>query len=301
MKRIMMQGAMIWTAAALLLASCSAQDGTKVRNAGNVIQLRTQGDARVFASEHMNDHGRIWIPAERAAALLNYRYDLKPGTNAASIGFSDPLYTLAADSKRASIGDQAVTLREAPRMIGTSLYVELGSLSQLIETPVRWDARSKTVVVAPRIEPVKQTTMDKRGNTLRAAAAGSPKAETAIAFAKKFVGTPYRFDAEPYAQSDAFDCSSFMQHVFKHVGIELPRSAQAQSRIGQSVSRDKLAPGDLVFFYTPGRYASRDIVGHVGMYLGNNQVIQTYGEPGVTITRLDGDWDKRFLFGRRVL
>lgn len=297
----MMKGALIWTAAAVLLASCSAKDGANAQSAGNVIKLRTQGDATVFDSEHMNQNGRIWIPAERAAALLNYRYDLKPEANAATIGFSDPLYTLAADSKRASIGDRAVMLREAPRMIGTSLYVELGSLSQLLETPVRWDARSKTVVVAPREEPVKQTTMDKRGYSMRAAAAESPKATEAIAFAKKFIGTPYRFDADPYAQSDAFDSSSFMQHVFKHVGVELPRSAQAQSRIGQTVARDQLAPGDLVFFYTPGRYGSREIVGHVGLYIGNSQVIQTYGEPGVTITRMDGDWDKRFLFGKRVL
>ena len=38
-----------------------------------------------------------------------------------------------------------------------------------------------------------------------------------------------------------------------------------QSQMGQSVSRDQLQPGDLVFFYSP--------VSHVGIYIGNGQMV----------------------------
>ncbi|NBD22746.1 C40 family peptidase [Paenibacillus glycinis] len=298
--------------AALLLSSCvtacAGKDdavGSKAANAGNVVHLRTQGDARVFEADGLKQNGRLWIPADRAAALLNYRYAVNPKSRTAAMGFGDPLYTLSMNSASAKIGDDVVQLREAPRMVGHTLYLEVGSLSQLLQTPVRWDKASNTIVVSPRPggEPTKNTTMDIRGNTMRAESVDSDngKAREAIAFAKTLLSTPYAFNAEPYAQSHAFDSSSFMQYVFGHVGVALPRTAKSQSTVGANVSRNNLMPGDLVFFYTPGRFGSNDAVGNVGLYLGGNKIIQTYGNPGVTITALEGDWDKRFMWARRVL
>lgn len=323
----------IATAIAMLLSSCASHtntNGAKTNNVtDNVIKLRTEGDARVFKSEHWLDQGKVWIPAEQAAALLNYRYNLKGGSHMAAMGFSDPMYVFAADSKQAKIGNDSVTLNEAPRMIGQSLCLELGSLSQLLQAPVNWDAAHRTVVVGPPhgSELQKTPASAAPGTTLRARAVDSDNGDAAdqsdntasetnngqsnstdqgqadevIAFAKRYMDVPYKFDAAPYEESHKFDCSSFMQHVFGHFGIDLPRSSIAQSKVGQYVTRSNLKKGDIVFFYTPGRYSSNDIVGHVGLYIGNNQVIQTYGDPGVTITSLIGDWDKRILWARRVL
>lgn len=68
-----------------------------------------------------------------------------------------------------------------------------------------------------------------------------------------------------------FDCSGLSTYVYKQKGITLPRTANAQSRTGQSIERESLLPGDLVFFDT-SRNKTKG-VNHVGIYIGNNRFI----------------------------
>ena len=70
---------------------------------------------------------------------------------------------------------------------------------------------------------------------------------------------------------NAFDCSGYMQYLYKKEGVELPRTALAQSKVGKEVNRFRLKKGDLLFFLTD---KSRGIpVTHVGMYLGHDKFI----------------------------
>ncbi|MCA0297065.1 MAG: NlpC/P60 family protein [Actinobacteria bacterium] len=62
-----------------------------------------------------------------------------------------------------------------------------------------------------------------------------------------------------------FDCSGLMLAAYRSVGINLPHSSQAQSRIGRAVSKADLKPGDLIFWYHP--------IHHVGMYIGNGKIV----------------------------
>lgn len=124
-----------------------------------------------------------------------------------------------------------------------------------------------------------------------------------IATAKKYLGVPYDFDAKPYPQSKRFDCSSYTQYVFGQYGIDLPRTARAQSRVGKTVSRKNLRKGDLLFFYVPGRFKSNKVAGHVGIYIGNRKMIHSNTEPkdGVQIRSIDrAFWKKTFLKAKRV-
>ncbi len=116
-------------------------------------------------------------------------------------------------------------------------------------------------------------------------------ADNIAATGKQFMGVPYKFGSKSGVTS-TFDCSSFTQYVFKQNGISLPRDSRQQSRVGTYVSRDQLKPGDLVFFYNP--------IHHVAIYIGNGQLLHTYGKPGVTITSLSS-WESRINTIRRVL
>ena len=64
---------------------------------------------------------------------------------------------------------------------------------------------------------------------------------------------------------NSFDCSGLMMYAYRQIGISLPHSSSAQSRLGKAVSIKNLKPGDLLFFYSP--------VHHVGLYIGDGKFV----------------------------
>ncbi|MBR4941129.1 MAG: SH3 domain-containing protein [Clostridia bacterium] len=115
-----------------------------------------------------------------------------------------------------------------------------------------------------------------------------------VEYAMSFLGVPYRYGgADP---STGFDCSGLTQYVYNHFGYTICRTTQYKE--GVPVERDELLPGDLVFFNTTG-YG----IGHVGMYIGDNQFIHA-PSPGKTvcITRMDTDYyNPRFVCAVRII
>jgi cell wall-associated NlpC family hydrolase len=103
------------------------------------------------------------------------------------------------------------------------------------------------------------------------AAASSSKGQTAIAWARKQLGKPYRFGA---TGPGAYDCSGLTLGAWKAAGVSLDRTSQAQFRNGRAVSRDDLQPGDLVFFYSG--------ISHVALYVGDGTIIHA-PRPGSTV------------------
>lgn len=113
-----------------------------------------------------------------------------------------------------------------------------------------------------------------------------------IAYAYKFLGIPYLSGGT--SPVNGFDCSGFVQYVYAHFGVKLPRDTYSQIKEGIPVSKDQLSPGDLIFFGTD------DNPRHVAIYAGNNSIIHAprTGER-VKVTSLDNMKD--YLCARRVL
>lgn len=88
---------------------------------------------------------------------------------------------------------------------------------------------------------------------------GSAAAQGAVAAALSKLGSPYVWAA---AGPNSFDCSGLTMWAYAQVGISLPHSSSAQRGAGPSVPLSALLPGDLVF-----------MPGHVGMYIGNGNVV----------------------------
>ncbi len=91
--------------------------------------------------------------------------------------------------------------------------------------------------------------------------------EEMIAFSKKFLGLPYTWGG---TSSYGFDCSGFVQMLFKEMGFLLPRDSrdQAQCALFMSVKQEDIQPGDLVFF-------GKTQITHVGLSLGNDEFIHS--------------------------
>ena len=86
-----------------------------------------------------------------------------------------------------------------------------------------------------------------------------------VSLAKSKLGCKYVWGA---TGPNTFDCSGLTSWCYKQVGISIPRTSLAQSKSGKAVSKSNLQPGDLLFWKTTSAE-----VGHVGMYVGNNQFI----------------------------
>lgn len=87
--------------------------------------------------------------------------------------------------------------------------------------------------------------------------------------ASKYVGTPYLWGG---TTPSGFDCSGFTQYVYSKIGIELPRTTGQQAKVGTPISSIANAkPGDLLFFV--GSDGTVQSPGHVGIYVGNGQMI----------------------------
>jgi cell wall-associated NlpC family hydrolase len=81
------------------------------------------------------------------------------------------------------------------------------------------------------------------------------------------------------------------------LGLVLPHNAKEQAAVTQTIDKDELQPGDLVFFNTLRRAFS-----HVGIYVGEGRFIHSPRAGGeVRIENMsDNYWRKRFNGARRV-
>jgi murein DD-endopeptidase len=107
-------------------------------------------------------------------------------------------------------------------------------------------------------------------------------------------GVPYRYGGTDLT---GFDCSGLVQYVFLRHGVGLPRVVRDQYRVGATVPRGQLEPGDLVFFATK----SRD-VSHVGIAIGQGRFVHAPTERGVVRVESLGSsyWSRRIVGARRV-
>lgn len=95
---------------------------------------------------------------------------------------------------------------------------------------------------------------------------------------------------------NGIDCSGFVHLTFRRkFGIELPRSTEQLIGMGAKVSRDRLKPGDLVFFKTGLKKR------HVGIYLEEGIFLHASTSQGVVLSDLSSDyWQARYWTARRL-
>lgn len=123
-------------------------------------------------------------------------------------------------------------------------------------------------------------------------------ADKIIKTGEKYLGTPYQYGARS-GQTKTFDCSSFVQYVYKQHGINLPRSSRQQATVGKTIPRNQIQKGDLLFFRTS---TSGGNIGHVAIYAGNNKILHTWGPGGVRYDSLSTGWLKEgYVTAKRVI
>ena len=84
--------------------------------------------------------------------------------------------------------------------------------------------------------------------------------QAVVDYACQFIGNPYVWGGT--SLTNGADCSGFVQSVYAHFGISLPRTSGEMRGAGREVSYSEAIPGDIICYD-----------GHVGIYMGDGQIV----------------------------
>ncbi|MFT6866739.1 MAG: putative lipoprotein NlpC [Cyclobacteriaceae bacterium] len=121
-----------------------------------------------------------------------------------------------------------------------------------------------------------------------------------IAEARTYIGTPYVWGGNTKM---GIDCSGLIYHCYKKIDVNLPRTAQDQSKIGSSKSWGSIRPGDIVYFKFKEK---REKWYHSGLITSVNgdeiKFIHASSSKGVVESNLNIDYYKKKVKAfRRVI
>ncbi|SDI41070.1 NlpC/P60 family protein [Desulfosporosinus hippei] len=187
--------------------------------------------------------------------------------------------------KQQTVLDQLSKEEKAALNASLSAQAKVNRIQQLIE---------QEKLEAAYAAKEKSSGSSSGGGGVSGTVAVSGGAKQVLNYGAQFLGIKYVWGGT--TPSPGFDCSGYVQYVFRNSGITLSRTSEQQFKNGVSVSRSDLKPGDLVFFATYSSGAS-----HVGIYVGNNTMIHS-SSGGVSYDDMTSSyWAKRYLGARRVI
>ena len=230
-------------------------------------------------SNHLSYPG--WLPA-RQLVIGPVITSATTLTGAAPVTDSNPTsppsgsapnsYPGTLTSPTSSAASIALVIRPTAWLLARTAAGQAGRRLLLLSYNTRLPALAQTgrwVVVQPPAGPPAVIARSAVVVRVAGTSPAPPSGEQLVNAAEMFLGVRYL-----YAGTSAFgfDCSGLTQTIYDAFGILLPRTAALQARVGRSVARANLAPGDLVFFATDP--PSRAIT-HVAMYVGGGQIIES--------------------------
>lgn len=161
---------------------------------------------------------------------------------------------------------------------GDSLWKIASQQGVSLQTLMSWnDLSSSTIYIGQKLNL----------NTMHSTVPKSPA--NLVQIAKQQLGVKYTFGGTK--PSTGFDCSGYITYVYNNAGISTPRKTAAGFyNTTQKVSTPKV--GDLVFFANTYKAG----ISHVGIYVGNNQMINA-SNSGVTIANINSSYWKKYFVG----
>lgn len=171
-------------------------------------------------------------------------------------------------------------LRQQTGPLSSTSNIDLAGFAQMLVAQVP----NLTIVTSPIPIPtaaIQALTNTTTNNTVQATAVSGSLGEV-VAAAESQLGVPYQYGGTSPGVN--LDCSGLTQYCYKQAGITIPRTSEEQwtfiQQSGTVETQAQAQPGDLVFF--AGGDGTQSSPGHVGIYVGNGQMIDAY-ETGTNV------------------
>ena len=232
-----------------------------------------------------------------------YRVNFRGNEGFVSTEFISGVAATGEFTAQGRITGSLVNVRSAPNTSGNILSQQpMGSQVNVLGISNGWfriqNGGQIGYVRSDLMEIVSTSSGPASGGSVSNGGEPSTLAQQIVDYAMTYLGWRYVFGGA--SPATGFDCSGFMNYLFRAFDISIHRTATDQFRNnGTPVTRYELIPGDLVFFSTTGG----DRMTHVGMYIGNCEFIHaSTASTGVIITSLNNPNRVRtFQGGRRIV
>jgi cell wall-associated NlpC family hydrolase len=116
---------------------------------------------------------------------------------------------------------------------------------------------------APSRSSTRTNTRTSSRNARPTVNSGSAEVDYVLNQSFNYIGTRYRWGGN--SLTGGIDCSGFVKELYEKIGVNLPRTAREQARVGKPITRlEDLLPGDRLYFWD----RKRGYIGHTGIFLG---------------------------------
>jgi cell wall-associated NlpC family hydrolase len=199
-----------------------------------------------------------------------------PATTTASFPVLDTAHTAAQAA--GAVGQSAVDLQLQARQDAADAAALKTAKEQARRAAAAKAAAEKKAAAERKAASLAASRSSVRTTLSSSASTAGGSVASVISFLRAQVGKPYVYGA---TGPSAYDCSGLTQAAFRTIGVDLPRTSQAQSTFGTPVAVSNVQVGDLLFWGGVGSAY------HVAVYIGNGQYLDAANpSKGVVIQQM---------------